>query len=129
MPFDWRDFLLFAHELRKEAQESKQRTAIGRAYYYVYNAALIEARKLGYNPNTPSHKRLWSWYQAHQANADVVALGISGITLQARRTSADYNLASLTSLQQDLQKQLDEAREFEILLAHIANTPPPPPLP
>jgi len=67
MAFDWRDFFLFAHELRKELDESKQRTSIGRAYYYAYNAALIEAKKLGFNPNDPSlsrfgvHQKLWMW--------------------------------------------------------------------
>ncbi len=49
MAFDWRDFFLFAHELRNEKQESKQRSAIGRAYYYIYNAAKIEAKRLGFD--------------------------------------------------------------------------------
>ena len=132
MPFDWRDFLLFAHELRHETQESKQRTAIGRAYYYVYNVALSEARKLGYNPNAQSsvglHKKLWSWCQA-QPSADIVELGDSGSTLHARRISVDYRLATSLGLRNDVQKQLDEARAFEILLAQICRTIPPPPLP
>ncbi len=132
MAFDWREFFLFAHELRNEPQESKQRTAIGRAYYYVYNVALIEAGKLGYNPNFPSkaglHKRLWSWCQSH-GNTDIVALGDSGNTLHARRIEADYKPATPASLQQAVQKQLDEAREFELLLAQIGNKQAPPPLP
>lgn len=132
MAFDWRDFLLFAHELRNETQESKQRTAIGRAYYYVYNVGLTEAKKLGYNPNAPSkvgtHKRLWSWCQA-QRNSDIVALGDSGNTLHARRISVDYKSVTQAGLRQDVQKQLDEARDFEILLAQITRQLPPPPLP
>ena len=65
MAFDWRELFLFAHELRNEVQESKQRTAIGRAYYYVYNVAKIEAQKLGFSENDPSlrnmgvHQKLW----------------------------------------------------------------------
>ena len=61
MAFDWREFLIFANELRYEADESKQRTSIGRAYYYVYNIALVEATNLGFSPHGPGiHKRLWT---------------------------------------------------------------------
>jgi hypothetical protein len=134
MAFDWRDFLLFAHELRNEPEESKQRTSIGRAYYYVYNVAKIEAKKLGFNENDPSlrkmgqHQRLWSWRQ-NQTDPFLVSLGDSGNTLKARRTRVDYySLPSPPSLQ-TVQMQLDEARDFEILLAQIARTSVPPPLP
>jgi len=94
MAFDWRDFFLFAHELRNEKQESKQRTAIGRAYYYIYNAAKIEAKRLGFDEKDPLlrnmglHQRLWTWCLNHQ-NPDIVTLGDSGNTLKARRTSVD----------------------------------------
>jgi hypothetical protein len=129
MAFDWRDFFLFAHQLRHEQQENIQRTAIGRAYYYAFNVALVEARKLGFNPASPSlrrmsvHQRLWSWCQS-QANKDLVALGDSGNTLKARRTSMDYILFNAPS-HQDVQKQLDETRHFEVLLARITNRPAP----
>jgi len=53
MAFNWREFFLLAHELRKETQESKRRTSIGRAYYYVYNIALVEAQKRGYSHKMP----------------------------------------------------------------------------
>jgi|ERR1035438_7260009 hypothetical protein len=134
MAFDWREFFLFAHELRNEPEERKQRTAIGRAYYYVYNAAKIEAQKLGFNEKDPSlrrmglHQRLWSWCQNHN-NPDIVTLGDSGNTLKARRTSADYYALPSPPALQTVQKQLDETRDFEVLLAQITNTNPPPPLP
>jgi hypothetical protein len=61
MAFDWRDFFLFAHQLRHEQQESIQRTAIGRAYYYAFNVALVEARKLGWTTfcSTPLRIRMF----------------------------------------------------------------------
>ena len=40
MGFDWRDFLVLARELGQAPEESKKRTAVGRAYYFVYNASL-----------------------------------------------------------------------------------------
>jgi len=132
MAFDWRDFLLLAHDLRHATQESRQRTAIGRAYYYVYNVANTEAQRLGYNPNPKVktagvHKRLWDWCLSHP-NTDIKALGDSGNTLHARRIDVDYK-ASRPVLPQHVQKQLDEAVECEMLLAKITLTAPPPPLP
>ncbi len=58
MAFDWREFFLLAHELRNEPAESKQRTAIGRAYYYAYHAAKVEAKKLGFNEDDPSLRNM-----------------------------------------------------------------------
>ncbi len=134
MAFDWREFFLLAHELRNEQLESKQRTAIGRAYYYAYNAAKIEAKKLGFNENDQSlrrmglHQRLWSWCLNHN-NPDLVILGDSGNTLKARRTSADYNTQPSPPSLPTVQQQLDETRDFEVLLAQIAKISAPPPLP
>jgi hypothetical protein len=135
MTFDWRDFFLFAHQLRNETEECKQRTSIGRAYYYAYNAALIEARKRGFDPKDPSlqringgvHQKLWGWYLL-QSDQDLLALGDSGNTLKGRRTSADYYSRLPTTLQL-VQRQLDETRDFELLLARIKSEPDPPPLP
>lgn len=138
MAFDWRDFFLLAHELRIETEESKQRTSIGRAYYYAYNTALIEAKKLGFNPMASSprnkqagvHQKLWDWYLGQGGNQDLIDLGDSGNTLKGRRTTVDYYRFPFPALSQTLVKQqLDETRDFEILLARITQTPAPPPLP
>jgi hypothetical protein len=140
MAFDWRDFFLFAHELRNETDESKQRTSVGRAYYYAYNAALIEAQKLGFNPNAPApripgkkpsgvHQKLWDWCMSQTGNQDLINLGDSGNTLKGRRTAADYKIAQTILITTRLvQQQLDETRDFEVLLAQIAKASPPPPL-
>jgi len=134
MAFDWREFFLLAHELRNEPAESKQRTAIGRAYYYAYHAAKVEAKKLGFNEDDPSlrnmglHQRLWRWCLNHN-NPDMVTLGDAGNTLKARRTSVDYNALPSPPSLPTVQKQLDETRDFEVLLAQIMSASPPPPLP
>ena len=44
MPFDWRDFLIVAHEQRHDQREGIQRTSLGRTYYYIYNFGLTKAR-------------------------------------------------------------------------------------
>ena len=135
MSFDWREFFLLAHQLRNETEEGKQRTSIGRAYYYAYNAALIEAKNRGFNPKARSrrdrgvHQKLWSWYLRQAGNQDLVILGDSGNTLKGRRTDADYHVAPQTPITPQLvQKQLDETRDFELLLAKVAQTTPPPTL-
>ena len=55
------------------------------------------------------------------SDLDVKTLGDSGNTLKAQRTRADYNAVSSPS-SSTVQKQLDETRDFEILLAHISKT-------
>jgi len=141
MAFDWRDFFLFAHEIRNDTDESRQRTSIGRAYYYAYNAALIQAKKLGFNPNAPApgmprkklpgvHQRLWDWCMSQTNNQNLIDLGDSGNTLKGRRTAADYKIApTMLITPQLVQQQLNETRDFEVLLAQIAKASPPPPLP
>ncbi len=66
MPFDWRDFLVLAHELQNDQRESVQRTCLGRTYYYVYNLGLGKARELNFslqtNTGKGSHGQLWDWF-------------------------------------------------------------------
>ena len=133
MEFDWREFLLLAHRLRHIGadNEADHRTAVGRAYYYAYNEALAEGRKLGYNPNAPSrlgvHRRLWQWYSSYP-DPQVAALGVMGATLHARRIEADYHGDMSGDIRWQVQRQLEDTREFEILLARVADRPEPPPL-
>ncbi len=129
MAFDWREFLVLAYELRNDPRESAQRTSIGRAYYYAYNAAKQELTKLGFDERDRPlqkmgvHQRLWSWCLSHD-NPEVNALGDSGNTLKARRTAVDYQ-AGASPLQSTVRQQLDETREFELLLAQISSTKSP----
>ena len=44
MPFDWSEFLTLADELGKRADEASLRSALSRAYYYVYHLALRRAQ-------------------------------------------------------------------------------------
>jgi len=61
MPFDWRDFLIIAPELRNDPRESVQRICLGRRYYYLYNIGLIEAHTRSFTRirgNGGSHTQL-----------------------------------------------------------------------
>ena len=133
MSFAWQDFFLHAYQLRHRSDEAAQRTAIGRAYYYVYNAALVSAQRRGFNPNAKVpgmkggvHQRLWGWY-ANQSDMDFKDIAVIGRTLKDRRTEADYHAVPASPITaKAVQKQLDETREFELLLFQIEKTPPPP---
>ncbi len=133
MAFNWRDFLVLAHDLRKDQRESAQRACIGRAYYYTFNLGLNTAKTGGYNPKLSplkragEHKRLWDWYLSHR-NQAFQQLGDIGDTMRGRRVEVDYKLSPSPTLQ-DVQKQLDEARDFEVLLSQITGKPSPPALP
>jgi len=135
MAFDWRELFLLAHALRMDALESKRRTSVGRAYYYVYHIALVEAQKFGYDPKMPSlrgvngglHKKLWAWY-SYQPDVDKRQLGIDGNRLHSRRIKVDYVNDPPPSFP-FVQQQLDETRAFELLLAKITFTSTPPSLP
>ena len=132
MPFDWREFLIVAHELRHDPRESIQRTVIGRAYYFAYNAGVNAAQRRGYNPNAPSrtgmHRRLWVWCQQH-SDRDIVALGVYGHRLHTRRINADYSPVAPLPWPGEVRNQLGETRDFELLLARVVGQEPTPPLP
>ena len=58
MPFDWRDFLVIAYELRNDSREGVQRTCLGRTYYYIYNLGLSKAQTLTFSQKPPGlHKK------------------------------------------------------------------------
>ena len=128
MPFDWRQFLLIAHELRNQTGEGAQRTCLGRAYYYVYNLGLANARALGFTDKMPSlHRKLWDWYQ-RQRDQDIKQMGITGNLMKSLRIAADYD-DSVPNLAREVEKQLTRAREFEALVAKSNGQSPPPSLP
>ena len=118
MPFDWREFLIVAHELRNDQREGVRRTCLGRAYYYVYNLGLDKARRMNFKDQIPSlHGKLWRWCQKH-ADRDIKTLGTLGSRMHSRRIDADYN-DHFQNLGYEVNRQLNEARNFEVLVATI----------
>jgi len=125
MPFDWREFLIIAHELRNQTSEGGQRTCLGRAYYYVYNLGLGKATKLGFtrNPKSSAHRQLWDWCQ-NQTDPDIKQMGVTGNRMKSFRVSADY-YDSIPDLAAKVKLQLERAQEFETLVAKSNGQPPP----
>jgi hypothetical protein len=130
MPFDWREFLVIAHQLRVDQRESAQRTCLGRAYYYVYNLGLEMAQQMRWpKPQPPRslHKALWNWCQGH-SDKNIRQLGILGFRMHSLRIDADYKAPRLSDAHA-VEKQLKRARDFEVRVAQQSGKTPPTALP
>jgi hypothetical protein len=125
MPFDWRDFLIIAHELRNDPREGAQRTCVGRTYYYVYNLGLTKARALTFTEKPPGlHKKLWDWCQRH-TDTTIKRMGIYGLRMHSLRLDADYKDAPMPNLAGEVKTQLSRAQAFEGLVAQSNGQTPP----
>lgn len=113
MPFDWNDFLTLASQLAPKHDEASKRTAIGRAYYCIYNIASARAElRCGPRPrNTSSHQWCWEQYK-RTPNSACARLGTTGDRLKRMRQRADYKNAPIARLDEQVQSVLDDAREF-----------------
>ena len=127
MPFDWREFLIIAHELRNDRREGVQRTCLGRVYYYVYNLGLKMARQMSWpEPSSSRHSELWKWCK-NNSDRNIKRLGNLGSRMYSFRIDSDYYARPLSD-PQAVEKQLGRARDFEVCVARQNNQTPPPAL-
>lgn len=123
MPFDWKDFLSLARRLATSTDdEASQRTAISRAYYCVFNLAFARAEgTVGPKPRDASYHQ-WCWDQYTGTNDRACKqLGNTGQRMKARRVRADYKDADIRRLDDEVQRNLEDARGF--LAALLALNP------
>ena len=121
MPFDWNDFLSLAQRLaRSTNDESSQRTAISRAYYCVFNLAFARAeRTAGPKPRDAGYHQ-WCWDQYTGTNDRACKqLGNTGQRMKARRVRADYKDADIRRLDDEVQRILEDARQFLVALSTL----------
>ncbi len=90
-PFDWPAFLKLAEELALRPQESCRRTAISRAYYFIYHLARqrVEANGFVLVAGGDSHKQVWEKYSA-SPDFQCKKLGELARHIKLRRQRADY---------------------------------------
>jgi hypothetical protein len=125
MPFDWRDFLIVAHELRNDPREGVQRTCLGRTYYYVFNLGLTKARTVSFTGKLPGlHKKLWDWHQK-QTSPEIKEMGVYGLRMYSLRLEADYIDRVIPNLAGEVKTQLSRAQAFETLVAQSDGRTPP----
>jgi hypothetical protein len=125
MPFDWREFLIVAHQLRNDTGEGAQRTCLSRTYYYVFNLGLTKARALNFSGKLPGlHKKLWNWCQ-NQTDTAIKQLGLDGLRMYSLRIHADYEGTPIPNLAVQVKTQLSRAQKFESLVAQSDGQAPP----
>jgi hypothetical protein len=89
----------------------------------------VKARALHFSGRPPGlHKQLWSWCQK-QTDPTIKQLGVDGLRMYSLRISADYKVAPIPNLAQEVKTQLSRARTFEELVAQSDGQPPPAALP
>lgn len=116
--FDWGEYLTLARNLAGSADEASRRTAVSRAYYYVYHLARHRAEDNGFRAVRGGvHKQLWNLYKGAPL-PECQQLGLMGDRLQARRERADYD-AVYPRLEEEVADMLDEARTFADRLARV----------
>jgi hypothetical protein len=89
--FDWNGYLTLAEELSTRSDEASKRSAISRAYYFVYNLALERAKQNRFETkrDEATHVQLWKLYGA---SPDPLCQSLSELArrLKSRREQADY---------------------------------------
>ena len=128
MAFDWRLFLIVAHELSNDTREAVHRTCLSRTYYYIYHLILIKAQALRFSETPPNlHSKLWSWCE-HHSDQDIRKLGLYGNRLYSFRISADYKSGGIPNIAGEVRMQLERAQMLEGIVARLNGQQPPPAL-
>jgi uncharacterized protein (UPF0332 family) len=113
MPFDFSEFLTLAEQLATRADEGSKRTAISRAYYSAYHLAYNRAqRNVGSKPTSQSF-HAWCWEQySSTPNSDCRRLASAGNRMKRLRVKADYQAQDIPRLQDEVERILQDARQF-----------------
>jgi uncharacterized protein (UPF0332 family) len=120
-PFDWNNYFQLADELAKRSEEAALRTAISRAYYYVYHLALKRATSNSYAFNKDAgegmHMQLWRVFDA-SPEPDSRRLFQIGVRMKDMRERADYK-PSFARISDAISAILSDAKEFEATLNRL----------
>lgn len=114
MPFDWTNYLTLAETLATKADDASRRTAINRAYYFVYNVAFARAEANAGPVPGGYGKHQWCWNKyLNSPDPACKQLGIDGQRMLKMRIWADYTDADRRRLDDDVQRMLQDARKFQ----------------
>jgi hypothetical protein len=91
VPFDWVEYYNAAVELAQRPDEAYQRTAISRAYYFVYHLGLQRAEANNFKSvrGESTHNQLWRIFTGSPEYA-CRQLGEIAMRLKEKRERADY---------------------------------------
>jgi hypothetical protein len=113
MAFDWHGFFTLAQDLAARGDDAAKRTAISRAYYFIFNLSYARAlTNCGAKPNDVStHAWCWQKYKKTAENS-CRALGIEGERLKRLRAQADYENADIPRLDAVCERVLADTLRF-----------------
>jgi uncharacterized protein (UPF0332 family) len=112
-PFDWLGYYTLANELgARENDEASLRSAMSRAYYYVYHLALERAHANGFTTTAGEamHKQLWRNY-SDSPEPNCRKLAEIAKRMKDKRERADYN-ATYPRLNDEIAGMLTDAQTF-----------------
>jgi uncharacterized protein (UPF0332 family) len=121
-PFDWSEFLRLATALSQNPDEASHRTSISRAYYSVFHAATIRAKRNGYAGR--GHQSLWALY-AKDADRQCRKLAQIANTMKVAREDADYSSA-VPRVADRMAQQIADANDFIVRLTRLQPVLPQP---
>ncbi len=116
----WYDgYLTLAEELGGRTDDASLRSAISRAYYYVYHLALVRAKANNFilNPDEGSHAQLWRLFRENP-EPDCKQLALIAQRLKEKRVRADYEL-TFPRIKDEVPEVLKAASSFAQLLAQL----------
>ncbi len=120
-PFDWAEYLRLAENLAGNSDEASQRTAISRAYYFIYHIASVRATNSGLAAGGQNHAEIWKHFHDQPTRAER-RLSTLGNSMKRQRESADYK-ATFERILEQLQQQLADAKDFQAQLRALPPTP------
>src|ERR1017187_1540549 len=117
--FDWADYFELAQELAGRKEEACLRSSLSRAYYYVFNIALIRAERNGFilARNESTHNQLWRLY-SKSPEPDCISLGQIALRLKEKRERADYKPV-YRRIEEDVPEVLKDVQDFTSRLAKL----------
>jgi uncharacterized protein (UPF0332 family) len=124
--FDWSKYHDLANELSKRHDEASLRSALSRAYYYVYHIALerAEANSFTVRAGEGSHTQLWRVFSGSPV-AECQKLAEIASRLKQKRERADYN-QRYVRIEEDIPEMLDEVGQFAVKLKQLDHRLPNP---
>jgi len=116
--FDWSEYLKLAGELAKRTDEASLRSAISRAYYYVYHLALKRVLENGFTLVVGGmHSQLWRVF-SENPDPGCRKLGMIAGRLKIRRERADYEPV-FSRVDEEIPGTLADAQDFAALLGQL----------
>jgi uncharacterized protein (UPF0332 family) len=129
MAFDWLQYLNLAEQLSRGTDEASHRSAISRAYYFLYHVAYSRAVANHYrrSEDATTHMSLWLHYERNN-NLECRTVAVIGQRLLQKRNRADYQ-DNYDRISEEMVETLRNARRcadiIEALPPQFPEDPPP----